>query len=285
MDYNNQFMDSDSNNELRIAGALDDYLPQVSFEAIPIEDLVPDPEYQRELSEKHVKKAAANFDIHQLNPVKVSRRNGKNYVVNGQHTMEIVATVSGSRKTKVWCMVYEDLCYQQEADIFANQQKYVKSLTPYDVFMANIEAGNSKQLLIKDILASYAIRVSSVPKSCCICGIKAVEHVYDQYGQEVLSRTLRLIVNAWEGNQQSLGATMIKGIAKLIDTYGIAIDDNIFIEKLGEVSVKEILRSGKERRGGSLGVAEAILAVYNRKSRNSLSIDSLYRKRKGKSHE
>ena len=69
-------------------------------------------------------KAAEHFDLHQVNPVKVSRRNGVNFVFNGQHTIEIVALVSGSRDTPVWCMVYEDLDYELEADIFANQQKY-----------------------------------------------------------------------------------------------------------------------------------------------------------------
>lgn len=60
--------------------------------------------------------------------MKVSRRDGINYVFNGQHTIEIVAAVSGSRETPVWCMIYDDLSYEHEADIFANQQKYVLSL-------------------------------------------------------------------------------------------------------------------------------------------------------------
>lgn len=33
-------------------------------------------------------------------------------------------------------MIYDDLEYTHEADIFANQQKYVKPLTPYDIFAA-----------------------------------------------------------------------------------------------------------------------------------------------------
>ncbi len=45
-------------------------------------------------------------------------------------------------------MIYDDLEYTHEADIFANQQKYVKPLTPYDIFAANIEAGNEEQLTI-----------------------------------------------------------------------------------------------------------------------------------------
>lgn len=106
------------------------YVPKVHFEQIPIKNLVSNQNYQRNISMKHVQKAAANFDLYQINPVKVSRRDGINYVFNGQHTIEIVALVSGSRDTPVWCMIYDDLNYKEEADIFANQMKYVKPLLP-----------------------------------------------------------------------------------------------------------------------------------------------------------
>ena len=90
-------------------------IPDVSFELIPIKNLVSSQEYQRAISMSHVKKAASRFDLNQINPVKVSRRDGINYVFNGQHTIEIVALVSGSRHTPVWCMVYENLEYMKEA--------------------------------------------------------------------------------------------------------------------------------------------------------------------------
>lgn len=79
------------------------YVPNVHFELIPIRELISGQEYQRKLSETHVRQAAENFDTYQINPVKVSRRDGVNYVFNGQHTIEIVASVSGSRDTPVWC--------------------------------------------------------------------------------------------------------------------------------------------------------------------------------------
>ena len=116
---------------------LSQFVPKVHFEQIPIKNLVSNQEYQRNISIKHVQRAAAHFDPYQINPVKVSRRDGVNYVFNGQHTIEIVALVSNSRETPVWCMIYDDLEYEHEADIFANQQKYVKPLLPYEIFMAN----------------------------------------------------------------------------------------------------------------------------------------------------
>ena len=147
------------------------FVPNVHFEQIPIKNLVSNQDYQRNLSQAHIQRAAANFDLYQINPVKVSRRDGINYVFNGQHTIEIVALVSGSRETPVWCMIYDDLSYQHEADIFANQMKFVKPLSPYEVFMANIEAGSDKQLIIRDMVESYGLRIDTKTLPCTITEI------------------------------------------------------------------------------------------------------------------
>jgi len=53
------------NEELR------NYVPNVHFELVPIKDLVSNQEYQRNLSMNHVKKAVEEFDLNQINPIKV----------------------------------------------------------------------------------------------------------------------------------------------------------------------------------------------------------------------
>jgi len=115
----------------------DEFIPDARFELIPIKNLVSNQHYQRNLSMSHIQRTIANFDKYQINPVKVSRRDGVNYVINGQHTIEIIAAVSASRETPVWCMVFEGVAYDQEADIFAKQQKYVKRLSPCIVSVMN----------------------------------------------------------------------------------------------------------------------------------------------------
>ena len=252
------------------------YVPKVHFEQIPIRNLVSNQEYQRNLSQNHVQRAAANFDLYQINPVKVSRRNGINYVFNGQHTIEIVALVSGSRETPVWCMVYDDLVYEHEADIFANQMKYVKPLLPYEIFMANIEAGNDKQLIIRDLVESYDLSITSSSVPGGICAVATLETIHDKYGYHMLDHVIRLIVATWEGAAQSFSANMMNGLARFLNAYGDAIKDDIFKEKLGRISIKELARTAKDRRSGSLGFAEAILIGYNKKCRNPLPWDKLY---------
>ena len=253
------------------------FVPAVHFEQIPIKNLVSNQEYQRILSMKHVQTAAANFDLYQINPVKVSRRDGINFVFNGQHTIEIVAMVSGSRETPVSCMIYENLEYEAEADIFANQMKYVKPLAPYEIFMANIEAGNDKQLIIRDLIESYGLCLtrSSVPGG--ICAISALENIHDRYGYQTLEKVIRLCVSAWEGDPQSLSAAMLSAVAKLVNCYGDQLKEEIFKEKLSKMPVKALIRSAKERRGGTRGYAEAMLIEYNKRLRTQLPWDWLYK--------
>ena len=261
---------------------MDDYsafIPQVHFEQIPIKNLVSNQDYQRNLSMSHIEKAAANFDVYQINPVKVSRRNGINYVFNGQHTIEIVAMVSGSRDTPVWCMIYDDLNYQHEANIFANQMKYVKPLAPYEVFKANLEAQNDVQIIISELVARYHLQIGTKRGNGVICAVSTVESIFMKYGYSVLDRTLQLCVMTWEGDYNSFSANIMNAISKLVITYEDELDDVVFKEKIGAISVKQLGRTAKERRPGSMGYAEAMVILYNgrRKNRHTrLSLNKLY---------
>ena len=252
------------------------FVPKVHFEQIQIKNLVSNQEYQRNLSISHVRRTAENFDLYQINPVKVSRRNGINYVFNGQHTIEIIARVSESRETPIWCMIYDDLEYNQEADIFANQLKYVKALLPYEIFMANVEAGNDEQLIIKSLVESYGMFISSSKIPGGICAVSCLEYIHREFGFHVLDRTLRLCIGTWEGDNNSLCANMLRGTARLIVVFGDVLKDDIFKEKVGKFSSREIGRTAKERNAGSLGFAEAILIAYNKKMKSPLKWSKLY---------
>ena len=250
-------------------------IPDVTFELIPIRNLVSNQDYQRPLSEGHIRKTVEEFDIYQVNPVKVSRRDGINFVFDGQHTVEIVASVSGSRDTPVWCMVYE-MQYTEEAHTFANQQKHVKSLVPYETFKAHIEAGDPKQMMIKSIVESYGLRVTSTQQLNGVCAISTLEKIYDKYGQAVMDSVLRLAVGTWEGEAKSLSGNMLMAIARILVAYGDSLKEDVFKDHLGQVSVKSIIRTAKERRPGAMGFAEAMMIQYNLKNKRRLSLRTLY---------
>ena len=255
---------------------LNAYVPDVIFEKIPIKNLVSCQDYQRPLSESQILKIAREFDLHQINPVKVSRRDGINYVFDGQHTIEAVALVSNSRDTPVWCMIYDHLCYEHEAHIFAEQQKHHRSVAPFDTFNAHLESGSEKHLLIRDLVYSYNLELGSKKRHGAICAIAALENIFDTYGYHVLDKVLRILVSTWEGEMYSLSGNTLSAVARLIAAYGDALNEETFKERLGLIPMKTIIRTARERRLGSLGYAEAMLVFYNKKCKYRLSMRKLY---------
>ena len=111
-------------------------------------------------------------------------------------------------------MIYDDLEYEHEADIFANQMKYVKPLLPYEIFMANLEAGSDKHLIINDLVESYGLTITSSTAPGGICAVSTLEQIYDKYGYHTLDRVLRLCIGTWEGENHSLSANMLSGVAR-----------------------------------------------------------------------
>jgi len=173
-------------------------------------------------------------------------------------------------------MIFDDLDYKREADIFAHQQKHVKPLSAYEIFMANIEAGSDQQLIIKDLVESYDLSISHSKTPGVICAISTLEYIYKKFGFHVLDRTLRLCVGTWEGDVDSLAGSILRGIAKLIVAYENELKETIFKEKVGRCSIKELSRLAKDRKAGSIGYAEAMLTMYNKRQRNPLQWAKLY---------
>lgn len=124
--------------------------------------------------------------------------------------------------------------------------------------------------MIKSLVESYGLTVAAGKQQGSICAVPSLEYIYEKYGYHVLDRTLRLCIGTWEGELNSLASGMLKGIAKLIDVYGDSLNDDIFKEKLGSVTAKEISRTAKERKSVTMGYAEAMVNVYNRKMKAGL---------------
>lgn len=261
------------------------FVPNVHFELIPISNLVSNQEYQRKLSLRHIDRTVENFDLRQINPVKVSRREGKNYVMNGQHTIEIIAAASDSRETPVWCMVFNDMDYVEEAEVFAEQQKYTKQLSALEIFLANIEADSDKHIIIKTIVEQCGLRLAKAKSNGGICAVTALRDIFDKSGYEGLDRTIKLIIKTWEGEANSLTSNMLRSVSLIVATFGDILRDDLFAERIGAVSAREIARTAKERGGGAVGYAETMLLLYNKKTKSRLSMTRLHGSDKLKGNE
>lgn len=96
--------------------------------------------------------------------------------------------------------------------IFAKRQRFVKKLLPYEIFVANIEAGNDEPLIIKALVESFDLRICGNSRPGCICCVATLEDLYRKYGYDILQRSLRLCIATWEGEVDSLTIKMGKAL-------------------------------------------------------------------------
>ena len=106
--------------------------------------------------------------------------------------------------------------------------------------------------------------------------IQQEQWIYDKYGINVLDQTLRMCVGTWEGEDNSFSANILKAIAKMIVTYGDQLREDVFKEKVGQLTIKALTRQAKDRGSGSIGFAEVMVLTYNRKCKYRLSMQKLY---------
>lgn len=73
----------------------------------------------------------------------------------------------------------------------------------------------------------------------------------------------------------------MKAVAKLVVVYKDALNDDLFKEKLGAISIKQLTRTAKERRAGCMGYAEVMVLEYNGKKKSNaakLPLNALFAK-------
>ena len=78
-------------------------------------------EYQRKLQMGKVKQMVAEFNGIIVNPPKVSYRDGRYIVIDGQHTIVGLKTLNGGNDLPILCRVYVGLTKEEEALVFAQQ--------------------------------------------------------------------------------------------------------------------------------------------------------------------
>lgn len=162
--------------------------------------------YQRGVQRKRVEMIAADFNEYVANEPKVSFRNGKYYVVDGQHTIEGRILRNGGKDLPILCKVYTGLTMEQEALFFAEQNGHSAPLTAGIKLRAKVVGGDapSKAFLAATNRVGLAfnydsLQLSDYRISCVGTALKLYnqmgekiycEYVYEGYGAQRIATYL-----------------------------------------------------------------------------------------------
>lgn len=148
--------------------------------------LIPCIEYQRMLRMEKVSQIAENFSEYIANEPKVSCRDGRFYVFDGQNTVEARRTCNGGRDVTIRCKVFYGLTKEDEATLFAIQTGNATFLTAGERLRANLVAENPDALYFVGITSNAGVEFAydGIRAPWKIYCIGTAYELYKQYGCE-----------------------------------------------------------------------------------------------------
>lgn len=204
--------------------------------------LIPCAEYQRVLHVEKVAHIAENFSEYVANEPKVSFRDGRFYIFDGQNTVEARRTCNGGMELPIRCKVFYGLTKEDEATLFAIQTGNATCLTAGERLRANLVAENPDALYFVGITSNAGVEFAydGIRAPWKIYCIETAYELYKQYGCERYVEMLRIINEAWKGNVDSNPAFEEPSMILLEQIFTI---DKSRIERfMGYASKAEMLR-------------------------------------------
>lgn len=221
--------------------------------------------YQRGIQRKRVELIAKDFNEYTANEPKVSFRNGRYYVTDGQHTIEARILRNGGKDLPILCKIYTGLTMQQEALFFAEQNGHAAPLTAGIKLRAKVVGEDAPSVAFLaatnrvGLDFNYdSLQLSDYRISCVGTALK----LYNQMGEKIYCEALRLIVAAWEGKPDSFRASVLRGMMHFVELYHGEFSEERLIRALRSVHPMEIYRSGMDNPAKPPGWKKYVFPIY-----------------------
>jgi hypothetical protein len=178
--------------------------PAPQFAAIS--DLLVDDTYQRSIeggsSQKLIRTIATNWDWRLCMPLLVSRRDGKLYVIDGQHRKEGAELRGDIAHLPVVVFDFDDP--KAEAELFMQANRSRRSMGLLDDFHAAVVAGDPQSVEINEIVEAAGLKVArhqawQMLKPGEVVFVKAIARAKKSFGREVPETALGVIASAFAG--------------------------------------------------------------------------------------
>lgn len=220
--------------------------------------------YQRSFNNKRARLIAEFFDERLANPPKVSFRDGVFYIFDGQHTVAARIMLNGGNHLPIKCIAYTGLTEQEEAALFAQQTGFSAPLTTGEYLRAQIRAGDFEAVAFQNACNSLDIQLDFDHKKgeFRIGCIKTAFDAYRRIGEKKFLEAMKILVDAWAGEPDSLRAANITAITYFVELYHGEFDPHRLVTRLSHVDPLAISRKGQLAGVSLTGYKKYLYQIY-----------------------
>lgn len=230
--------------------------------------------YQRTIDPDRVKKIIDEFDPNLVNPIKVSFRDGKYWIVDGHHTERVLITLNKNQDLPVDCKVYYGMTWLDEVNMFLEQNgKFARTVNVNDKLRAKMNAGDPDVTKMVKLAGKvgFIIDFKGSKGDNKIVALSTLMRAYSSLTPEEYFDYLTLIKKTWGGAADSLSREILQGVFVFYKTYNGQFKPKNFTNRLKKAAPFVIIRDGRASSSpGATKYARQILGWYNRNAKDRL---------------
>ena len=236
-------------------------------------DLEADPSTRRDLIPSRLEKIQNDFSPYIANPLKVSYRDGKYFVIDGNFTREAEISQHAGSDFMILCRVFFGLTLEDEAMLAAAHNGFSEDI-PMRFRLRNLAVAKDKNVLdFMDITSHVGFSISlgrSLSLNGSVAAVCTAFKAYCSLGARKYERMLKMVHRTWAGERWSVNRYMIAGMARFTQMYEVRIND--FVKAFREVTYQEIKDEAGRFRGMSKdgAFAAALAELYELNTATSL---------------
>lgn len=230
---------------------------------------IPREDYQKPLNKKRVAQIVASFDENIANEPKVSYRDGRYYVFDGQHTVAARIMLNGGKKKKlpIRCKVYRNLTAEQEALLFAEQTGFAAKPTPGDRLRAKLYAKDKEAIEFKKATekGGFFLDINGSRSEDHIRCINTMMKMHRKLTADQYSEALFIVRKSWKKNPDALLNEVLVAVCEFVHVYYGQYDRTTLTDALSHADPKDISRSVKSdfEHPGYRKFVFPIFEIYN----------------------
>lgn len=223
----------------------------------------------------HRMKDFVPFDMDMIGVPVVSMREGKYFVVDGQHRVAAIReNIVNAESISIRCKVYFGLSERQEAELFLfyNNSMPVRTL---DKFRVAVTAGHDEQVAITEAVESAGFRIAASSAPGGINCVAVLQKIYSRAGASIIARSLKVIADTF--GEIAVDGPLMNGVAHVLQRYDGQIRDAMIVERLrlvrgGTGALRQAANEHRNTFGTDIGLgyAAAIVDAINGRGRKKL---------------
>lgn len=232
---------------------------------VPLSKIVISGENQRRCNESRVDHLFADFEPDQIGYLLVNERDGKFFLIDGQHRFKALIRWLGTgwETQKLACACYSGLTESQEAEMFLRHNDTL-AVNILDRFKVAVSAKRPLEIGIKNVVESLGLHIGYDMCPGRVAAVGTLKRVVERSDLATLGRSLKILRDSY--GDAGMDAHVIDGMGHLCKRYNGTLDESKACERLGAArgGVRGLLNRAEEirlRTGNTKGVCVAAAAV------------------------